>query len=140
MRRFFGLASSLVLALGTSGIAIGQETAPPSQGPRQALQRVHGPRSIDQELDHLTRNLELTSDQQQQVRPLLQQHHDRIQVLFDSSPTLPRQALAPSASPVQVFWFCSGPRPSRESQCGWLSPVINSRGLLPMRPANWLRM
>jgi hypothetical protein len=45
-----------------------------------------------------------------------------------------------SASPVQACWFCSGPRPSRDSQCGWLSPVINSRGLFPTRSASWLRM
>ena len=45
-----------------------------------------------------------------------------------------------SASPVQARWFRSGPRPSKVSQCGWLSPVINSRGLLPMRSTSWLRM
>jgi Spy/CpxP family protein refolding chaperone len=94
MQRRFAIASGLVWALGTNGIAAGQETAPPFQGPRQVLQRAHGPRSIDQELDHLTKDLELTLDQRQQIRPLLQQHHDRIQVLFDNNPTLSRQALA----------------------------------------------
>jgi hypothetical protein len=94
MRIFFALASSLVLALGTRGAATGQETASPFQGPPQMLQQAHGPRSIDQELDHLTKNLDLTADQRQQIIPLLQQHHDRIQALFDSNPTLSRQALA----------------------------------------------
>jgi DNA anti-recombination protein RmuC len=70
MRIFFVLASSLALALGTSG-------AP-----------------TDQELDHLTKELDLTADQRRQIIPLLQQHHDRIQTLFDRNPTLSRQALA----------------------------------------------
>jgi hypothetical protein len=56
---------------------------------------IHGPRSMDQELDHLTKDLELTSTQRTQVRPLLQEHHDKIQALFDKNPTLSRQDLGP---------------------------------------------
>ena len=52
-------------------------------------------------------------------------------------PVLPRRR---SASPTQARWVCSGPRSSRVSQCGWRLPVINSRGLLPTRSVNWLRM
>src|SRR5271165_542843 len=44
------------------------------------------------------------------------------------------------ASPGQARWGCRGPRPSRVSQCGWLWPVISSRGLLPLRSARRLRM
>lgn len=93
MRTFFAIVSSLVLALGTSGAAAGQEAAPPFRGPPQVIQQAHGPRSIDQELDHLTKNLDLTPDQRQQIIPLLQQHHDRIQALFDNNPTRSRQSL-----------------------------------------------
>lgn len=56
---------------------------------------IHAPRSIDQELDHLTNDLELTPQQQVQVRPLLQQQHDRIQALLDRNPSSSREALAP---------------------------------------------
>jgi hypothetical protein len=80
---------------GMSAVAAAQEMAPPPQEPGQALQRPRGPRSIDQELDHLTKDLELAPGQRQEIRPLLQQHHDKIQALFDSNPTLSRQTLLP---------------------------------------------
>jgi K+-sensing histidine kinase KdpD len=62
---------------------------------RQQLQHIHTPRSIDHELARLTDRLELTPEQQQQVRPLLEQHHDRIQALLDKNPTASRQQLGP---------------------------------------------
>ena len=51
--------------------------------------------AIDQELARLTKDLELTPKQQQQVRPLLQEHHDKIQTLLDKNPKSSRQELAP---------------------------------------------
>ena len=62
---------------------------------RQQLQHIHTPRSIDQELAHLTKELELTPKQQQQVRPLLQEHHDKIQALLGKNPNASRQGLGP---------------------------------------------
>ncbi len=79
MRTLFTAGLTGMLALGMTGIAMAQENAPQPQGPNQARQGIHGPRSIDQELDHLTKDLELTPNQQKQIRPLLEQHHDRIQ-------------------------------------------------------------
>jgi Spy/CpxP family protein refolding chaperone len=84
-----------MLTLGTTGIAMAQENAPQPRGPNQARPGIHGPRSIDQELDHLTKDLELTANQRKQVRPLLDEHHDKIQALFDSNPKLSRQDLGP---------------------------------------------
>ena len=66
MRAFLTLAFTGLLAL---GISYAQNNT----------RRPHGPRSIDQELDHLTKDLELTPNQRKQIRPLLEQHHDRIQ-------------------------------------------------------------
>jgi Spy/CpxP family protein refolding chaperone len=83
MKNFFAVGLTGMLALGMSGIAIAQ--AP----------QIHGPRSMDQELDHLTKELELTASQQKQIRPLLQEHHDKIQALFDKNPKLSRQNLGP---------------------------------------------
>jgi Spy/CpxP family protein refolding chaperone len=94
MRTFLGLAISLALVSGAMSVATAQENAPQPQGPARMFQ-MHGPRSIDQELDHLTKDLELTSNEQQQIRPLLQQHHDKIQALLDRNPTLTRRDLAP---------------------------------------------
>ena len=86
MRTTLFLGGMLVLTL-TSG-AIAQ--TPVAQ---QQLQRIHSPRSIDDELAHLTQDLELTPAEQQQIRPLLVEHHDKIQALFDKNPTASREDL-----------------------------------------------
>ena len=83
-----------MFALGMTGIAMAQENAQQPRGANQAP-RIHGPRSIDEELDHLTKDLELTPKQRKQIRPLLQEHHDRIQALFDKNPGVSRQDLGP---------------------------------------------
>jgi Spy/CpxP family protein refolding chaperone len=95
MKTFFAVGLTGMLALGMTGIAMAQENAPQPQGPNQARPGIHGPRSIDQELDHLTKDLELTSNQRKQVRPLLVAHHDRIQALFDKNPGVSRKDLGP---------------------------------------------
>ena len=95
MRTFLTVALAGMFALGIIGIALAQENAPQSQRPNQGRPVIHGPRSIDQELDHLTKDLELTENQRKQVKPLLQEHHDRIQALFDKNPSLSREDLGP---------------------------------------------
>jgi Spy/CpxP family protein refolding chaperone len=95
MRTFLTLAFNGVLALGITGVAMAQDNAQRPQGATQQLQKIHTPRSMDDELDHLTKELELTEKQRKQIRPLLQEHHDKIQALFDKNPTLSRQALGP---------------------------------------------
>jgi len=84
----FGLTLTLVM---TSVLAA--QTGNPPPPARQELQAIHSPRSMDQELNHLTKDLQLTPEQQKQVRPLLQEHHDKIQALLDKNPTASRQAL-----------------------------------------------
>jgi periplasmic protein CpxP/Spy len=91
----FAVGLTGMLALGMTGIAMAQEHAPQPQGANQARQGIHGPRSIDQELDHLTKDLELTANQRKQIRLLLEEHHDRIQALFDKNPSLSREDLGP---------------------------------------------
>jgi Spy/CpxP family protein refolding chaperone len=87
VRTFFIVGVTGVLALGMTGITMAQENA---QQPA-----IHGPRSIDQELDHLTKDLELTPNQRKQIGPLLEEHHDRIQALFDQNPGVSRKDLSP---------------------------------------------
>jgi periplasmic protein CpxP/Spy len=94
--RTFALAYVVVLMLempspGTLQDAGAQQ--PPSA--REQLQHIHTPQSIDQELARLTKDLELTREQQEQIRPLLVEHHDRIQALLDKNPTASRQELGP---------------------------------------------
>lgn len=93
--RYFTLLYTLMLVLGMAGAAASQDNGAQQPSARQQLQRVHTPESIDQKLAELTKDLELTPEQQQQVRPLLQEHHDKIQALLDKNPTASRQALAP---------------------------------------------
>jgi periplasmic protein CpxP/Spy len=89
------LAYGLMLMLGFAGAAAAQDNGAEQPSARQQLQHIHTPQSIDQELAHLTKDLELTSEQQQQVRPLLEEHHDKIQALLDKNPTASRQQLGP---------------------------------------------
>jgi hypothetical protein len=97
--RSFNLAYGIILMLGIASAALAQDNTQdkefqqPSAG--QQLQHIHTPRSIDQELARLTKDLELTPKQQQQVRPLLDEHHDKIQALLDKNPTVSRQQLGP---------------------------------------------
>ena len=93
--RSYTLTYGVMLMFGIAGAAVAQDNGAQQPSAREQLQRIHTPQSIDQELAHLTKDLELTSQQQQQVRPLLQEHHDKIQVLLDKYPTASRQELGP---------------------------------------------
>ena len=93
--RFLALAYAVMLVLGMAGCAVAQDNEAQQPSARHQLQDIHTPQSIDQELTRLTKDLKLTAEQQQQVRPLLQEHHDRIQALLDKNPRASRQELSP---------------------------------------------
>ena len=93
--RRFTLAFGVMLTLGMAGLAVAQDNGAQQPSAREQLQRIHTPQSIDQELAHLTKALELTPEQQRQVQPLLEEHHDKIQALLDKNPTSARQELGP---------------------------------------------
>ena len=93
--RALTLAYGVMLMLGMAGPAVAQDNGVQQPSARQQLQHIHTPQSIDQELARLTKDLELTPKQQQQVRPLLEEHHDRIQALLDKNPNASRQELGP---------------------------------------------
>src|ERR1700730_6185796 len=83
----------VMLSFALSGFALAQDN--PVQQPSAQPQHMHGPRSMDEELARLTKDLELTPQQQQQVRSLLVEHHDKIQALMDRNPNASRQELGP---------------------------------------------
>jgi hypothetical protein len=89
------LAYGAMLMLGMGGPAVAQENGAQQPYARQRLQHIHTPQSIDQKLAQLTKDLELTPEQQKQVRPLLQEHHDKIEALLDKNPTQSRRELGP---------------------------------------------
>src|SRR6266851_8639566 len=91
----FTLSYGTILILGMAGSAVAQDKGGQQPSARQQLQHIHTPQSIDQELARLTKDLQLTPEQQQQVRPLLDEHHNRIQALLDKNPTASRQELGP---------------------------------------------
>ena len=91
----FRLGMGVVLVLGMAGAGRAQENGVQEPSARQQLEHIHSSQSIDQELSRLTKDLELTTEQQQQVRPLLQEHHDKIQALLDKNPNASRQELGP---------------------------------------------
>src|ERR1700682_1828766 len=93
--RPFMIAFGLVLVVGIAGPAAAQNNGGQQPSAREQLQKIHSPQSIDQELAHLTKDLELTPEQQRQVLPLLHEHHDKIQALLDKNPTASRQQLFP---------------------------------------------
>src|ERR1700686_758739 len=93
--RSFTLVYGAMLTFGTARPAVAQDNGTQQPSAREQLQHIHTPQSIDQKLASLTKDLELTPAQQHQVRPLLQEHHDRIQALLDENPKATRQELGP---------------------------------------------
>jgi hypothetical protein len=89
----FTLSYGAMLMLGMAVPDVAQDDGGQQPSAREQLQQIHTPRSIDQEFAHLTKDLELTPKQQQQVRPLLQEHHDRIQALLDKNPNVRGRSL-----------------------------------------------
>jgi protein CpxP len=89
------LMYGVMLTLGMASLALPQDNPVQRRSAGQQLQHIHTPQSIDQVLVRLTKDLELTPEQQQRVRPLLEEHHDRIQALFDKNPNASRQELSP---------------------------------------------
>jgi protein CpxP len=89
------LTYGLMVACGIAALAPAQESAAQQPSASQQLQRTHTPQSIDEELARLTRDLQLTPQQQQQVRPLLEEHHNKIQALLDKNPNASRRELGP---------------------------------------------
>jgi hypothetical protein len=98
--RLFILLYGVAFMMGMAAPALAQNNAAQENGAqqpsaRQQLQHIHTPRSIDEELARLTKDLELTPEQQKQVRSLLDEHHDKIQVLLEKNPKASRQELGP---------------------------------------------
>src|SRR5712672_1941980 len=93
--RSFTLVYGAMLTFGTAHSALAQDNGAKQPSAHQQLQRLHTPQSIDQKLAQLTKDLELTPEQQKQVRPLLEEHHEKIQALLDENPSASRQKLGP---------------------------------------------
>jgi Spy/CpxP family protein refolding chaperone len=80
--RLLTLALGGLLTLGVTGAAIAQDNAPPAQ--EQGQPGPGGPRHMDpdKQLQHLTKELDLTTDQQSQIKPVLVDRQQKLQALF----------------------------------------------------------
>jgi hypothetical protein len=85
--RLFTLALGGALTLGVTGAALAQEPPPP---PSDQAQGGPGPgggmRRMDpnKQLEHLTQALDLTADQQSQIKPVLMDRQEKLQALFQN--------------------------------------------------------
>jgi Spy/CpxP family protein refolding chaperone len=99
MRSMSRLLFAGVAAFGAAGCAMAQELAPPPpqaerahplQGAadwRARMQKLHSAnQSVEQQVSRLTRDLELTPEQQEKVRQLSIEHNDKIQKILDTAP------------------------------------------------------
>jgi Spy/CpxP family protein refolding chaperone len=107
-----------VAVLGAAVCAMPAEAAPPQaqalqahplQGAadwRERMQKNHNAdRSIEQQVRRLTKDLDLTPEQQEKVRQLSKEHNDKIQKILDTAPsTLTHEAFAAQVHAIsQVY-------------------------------------
>ena len=96
MRSISMLVFGCVAVLGAAGCGTAQEKAAPAQGQRalqgaanwrERIRKNHNAeRSIEQQVQRLTKDLDLTPEQQVKVRQLAKEHNDRIQQILDTAP------------------------------------------------------
>ncbi|HEY2468568.1 MAG TPA: hypothetical protein VGI45_12125 [Terracidiphilus sp.] len=88
--KLFTLALGGLLAFGVSSAALAQDNPPPPPDQNQAGPPADGPRGRgmrmdpNRQLEHLTRELNLTTDQQAQIKPLLVDRQQKMQALFQN--------------------------------------------------------
>lgn len=82
--KVFTFALGGILAIGVSSALYAQDNSAPPQEQGQQGQWGHGHRQMDPDaqLAHMTKVLDLTSDQQSQIRPILMDRQQKMQALF----------------------------------------------------------
>ena len=75
----FALGTALCLGLGTAA-AFAQEATPqtPTADQGQSMHHGRGPMSVDDQLEHMSKALSLTSNQQTQIKPLLEARREQM--------------------------------------------------------------
>lgn len=98
------LALGGLLALGVTGLALAQDNpAPPQDQGQSGPQGGRGMRmDPNRQLERLTRELNLTSDQQAQIKPMLFERQQKMQALFQN------QSLAPEDRRTQMRTIAEG--------------------------------
>jgi Spy/CpxP family protein refolding chaperone len=78
------LLTALAMALAIAGVPAWAQMGPGGGGPGGS-QMGHGPMSPDQRLQMLTKQLNLTSDQQEKIKPILESESQQMQTLRQDS-------------------------------------------------------
>jgi Spy/CpxP family protein refolding chaperone len=97
--KYLTVALGGVLFLGMSAAAVAQNPSSPAQAPNQSQSgqpQPPQPMTMDQRMARLTQVLNLTTAQQQQIRPILEQAQQKMQALAadNATPMADRQAQA----------------------------------------------
>ena len=106
--RFLTLALSGLLTVGGTCAALAQDTPPPPPDQNQAAPPADGPHGRgmrmdpDRQLERLTRELNLTTDQQAQIKPLLVERQQKMQALFQDQSTAPEDRRTQARSIMQA--------------------------------------
>ena len=105
--RMIPLALGALLAISCTGAALAQDNPPPPPDQNQAGPPPQGPgrgmrMDPDRMLARLTQELNLTSDQQSQIKPLLVERQQKMQALFQD------QSLAPEDRRRQMRTISEG--------------------------------
>jgi protein CpxP len=81
LNKLFTLALAGAMTLSVSGVALAQDTAGPAQEPGQPGR---GPMRMDpnRQLEHMTKELGLSADQQAQIKPVLVDRQQKMEALF----------------------------------------------------------
>jgi periplasmic protein CpxP/Spy len=97
--RLVTLALGGLLTVGSTCAALAQDTPPPPQNPTQDQNQAGPPADRprergmrmdpDRQLERLTRELNLTTDQQTQIKPLLVERQQKMQALFQNQSAAP---------------------------------------------------
>ncbi len=90
------LTTALCFCFAAGSAALAQDPTAPTTANAAAPQGAqygghHGPMSPDEELTHLTKALSLSSDQQTQIKPILQDRHDQLMQMHQDA-SLSREA------------------------------------------------
>ncbi len=81
----FALATALCMGLGT-GAALAQDATTPQDAPAgQEMHHGRGPMSPDEQLAHMTKALNLTADQQTQIKPLLEARRQQMMQMHEDT-------------------------------------------------------
>lgn len=82
------LALAGLVSLGLSGTAFAQDnSAPPPQDQTSGMHGHHRGMDPDEQLKHMTKQLDLSADQQSQIKPILESRQQQMQQLWQDQST-----------------------------------------------------